>query len=718
MNRELSPPLNRQIGPLKWRLLKNGLAIALLSVALGFAPIFAVQADELRPVTHEEVWLMNRVGSPVVSPDGRFAVVSVTEPAYEEDDSVADLWLITLDGSSAPRRLTATAGGESGPAWSPDGTRLAFSAKRGTGEEEKAQIHVLAMDGPGESVRITDLSTGASNPKWSPDGSMIAFESRVFRDAEDDASNQAQQAARDELGINVSRYEIFPIRQWDRWRDELQTRLFVQEADAGAQPRDLMVGSELVSGAGYAGVPSLGGDSLHAAWTPSGDALIISATENLDDAAHAAVHYHLYRVPLDDGKIRPMTDGDSYSCTAARFSPGGEHLFCSYRPSNEFVYNHTEIARGEWRGKRLGQLELLSTDFDRSVSGFSISEDGETLYLNAHDQGRTRLFALDVASREVRALDADSAGVYATPEIAGASLVTTWQSSATPVEVVRVDPASGEHSALSAFNSERAAGLDRPAFRSFWFTSLQGREVHSWLALPPGFDESREYPLVLFIHGGPFASSLDADHVRWSPHLLASPGYVVLLTDYTGSVGYGAQFSRNIEGDPLATPGQELIEAADAAIERFDFIDESRQAATGASYGGHLVNWLLGSTDRFDALVGHAGLVDLEGQYSTSDVIYHRELMNGGPAWGDSAVWEEQSPSSYVANFSTPTLLTIGEKDFRVPVNQTVAAWSYLQRMQVPSRLLVFHDANHWIMNGKEARYFWDEVHAWLDEHL
>ena len=236
--------------------------------------------------------------------------------------------------------------------------------------------------------------------------------------------------------------------------------------------------------------------------------------------------------------------------------------------------------------------------------------------------------------------------------------------------------------------------------------------------LPPDFDENEQYPLVLFIHGGPFSSSLDADHVRWSPHLPAAPGYVVLLTDYTGSVGYGAEFSRNIEGDPLKTPGEELVEAADVATERFSFIDPERQAASGASYGGHLVNWLLATTDRFDALVGHAGLVDLEGQYSTSDVIYHRERMNGGPAWGDSPIWKEQSPSSYVGNFSTPTMLTIGERDFRVPINQTIAAWSYLQRMKVPSRLLVFHDADHWIMQGKEAKHFWQEVHAWLAEYL
>lgn len=685
--------------------------VSLVAVLLA-APLAAQDDDGLRPVTHEDVWLMKRLDAPVVAPDGRQAVVSVMEPSYEEEGDISDLWLITVDGSAPPRRLTATPGGESGVVWAPDGSKIAFSAKRGAEEEAQAQIHVLPMDGPGEAVAITDLSTGASNPQWSPDGTMIAFESSVWPDAQGDEANAARTEAEEEDGINVSRYEIFPIRDWNAWRGERQTRLFVQAAEAGAEVTDLLFGTELVQKPGYEG-------GLAAAWTPDGDALIVSATENLDEAAFREVRHHLYRVPVGGGEPERITAGDDHSCTGALFSPNGRYLYCSYEPVNEFVYNHVEIARGDWDGEKIdGDLQVLTADFDRSVSGFDLSMDGQTLYFNAHDQGRSRLFALPSAGGPVRALNAESDGVYGTPEAAGGQLITIWQSGVVPAEVVRVDPASGRHTALTEFNAARAAELDRQEFREFWFTSSRGRRIHNWLVLPPDFDESKRYPLVLFIHGGPFSSSLDADHVRWSPHLLAAPGYVVLLSDYTGSVGYGAAFSRNIEGDPLRTPGEELVEAADVATERFDFIDPDRQAASGASYGGHLVNWLLATTNRFDALVGHAGLVDLEGQYSTSDVIYHRERMNGGPAWGDSPVWEAQSPSSYVGNFSTPTMLTIGEKDFRVPINQTIAAWSYLQRMQVPSRLLVFHDADHWIMTGKEAKHFWEEVHAWLAEYL
>jgi dipeptidyl aminopeptidase/acylaminoacyl peptidase len=401
------------------------------------------------------------------------------------------------------------------------------------------------------------------------------------------------------------------------------------------------------------------------------------------------------------------------------FSSDGRALYCLLEPHTEFVREMVEIARFDWDGEASGDEPLVITgSFDRSVNQMDLGPRGRTVYFTAHDAGRARVYSVSARGGEVRALDDESRGVYAGVAVAGRQLVARWESSVVPAEIVRIDASSGRHTPISRFNAGRVAGLDRPAFIEFWFENAAGHSVHSWLALPPGFDENEKYPLVLMIHGGPFSSSTDSDHVRWSPHLLAAPGYVVLMTDYTGSNGYGEAFAQAIQGTPLKAPGDDLMRAVDEALERYPFIDAERMAATGASYGGHLVNWLQATTTRFDALVGHAGLVDLEGQYSSSDAVWHRERMNGGPAWGDSPVWQEESPSTYADNFKTPILLTIGEKDFRVPVNQTIAAWTYVQRMQVPGRLLVFHDANHWIMNAKEARYYWEEMHAWLAKHL
>lgn len=696
-------------------------AVILFALLLGSIAAASPDGKELRPVTHEDLWTMRRLGTPVASPDGKWAIVAVTEAAYKEDETVSDLWLVAVDGRSEPRRLTATSDPEDDLAWSPDGTRIAFSAKRGG---DVSQIFVMDMTMPGEAQKITSLATGATGPKWSPDGQRIAFESRVYPGRLTDEENAAEKKAREERDYNATAYEIFPIRQWNRWRDDLQTHVFVQDAVPGAEATDLLAGTDFVARPGFAGVLRLAGESLKPEWTPDGRAVVISATQNLDDAAHSTTLYHLYRLSVTGGEPQALTSGDEWSCQVAKFAPQGDAVYCEYEPVTQYAYNLTEIARFDWpksgaAGDFAAQPKLLTAGFDRSAADMTPSRDGRTIYFTAADEGRMRLFAVPASGRgEVSALDRNSGGVYAGPKPAGRFLVARWEDATNPAELVRVDTRSGRHEPLTAFNEERAAVLDRRPFREFWFESSLGRRIHSFVALPPAFDENGKYPVVTLIHGGPHSSSLDADHIRWSPHLLAAPGYVVIMTDYTGSVGYGVEFSRAIQGDPLKTPGDELNEALDEAIRRYPFIDPNLQAAAGASYGGHLINWLQGTTTRYRTLVGHAGLVDLEGQWSTSDVVYHREINAEGPPWGESPVWDEQSPSSHAANFSTPMMLTIGEKDYRVPVNQTIAAWTYLQRKQVPGRLLVFHDADHWIMKGPEARRYWEEVHAWLDRWL
>jgi dipeptidyl aminopeptidase/acylaminoacyl peptidase len=678
--------------------------------------IQSASAADLRPINHQDVWKMNRVGSPVVSPSGDLAIVSVTEPSYEKDKSVSDLWLIQVDGKAAPRRLTSSKESESSVSWRTDGKAIAFTAKRA--DDKAKQVYILNMVGPGEAVRITNLSTGSSNPVWSPDGKMIAFESTVYPGAMDDKANKEEKKARDERKYNVSAYDSFPIRQWDHWRNDRKVHLFVQQANVGATAQDLLAGSALEQAAGFSGTSTRSGSTLKPVWAPDGQSLVFNATKNLNEAAHARVLYHLFSVSLKGGEPSQLTNNEDWNCTGPKFSDNGKQLYCRFSPVNQHVYNLSGIGRFDWsNGKTLKQPRVVTDGFDRSVDSFEISNNGKKLFLTAADAGRVRIYSLPAKGGDVKAFNLESRGVYSGIQVAGNKLIAKWENSAIPAEIVRVS-SNGEHQAISEFNAARVTDIDFEPFTEFWFENSNGRQVHSWLALPPGFDKTKKYPLVLQMHGGPFSSSKDSGHVRWSAALLAAPGYVVLMTDYTGSVGYGEQFSRDIEGDPLKTPALDVLQAAEVAIERFPFIDASRQAATGASYGGHMVNWLQGTTTHFKALVGHAGLVDLEGQYSSSDTIFNREIMNAGPAWGESPVWREQSPSSYADKFSTPILLTIGEKDFRVPINQTIAAWSYVQRNQVPGRLLVFHDANHWIMKGEEARYFWGELHSWLASHL
>jgi dipeptidyl aminopeptidase/acylaminoacyl peptidase len=689
-------------------------AVALLIVAWVGS---AVGQPVKRAITHEDVWLMRRVGAPALSPDGTWVVVSVTEPAYDEKDQVSDLWLVPADGSASPRRVTHTKTAESGVVWSRDSRRIAFSARRDS--DEVAQIYVLDLARGGESQRVTSAVTGARAPVWRPDGNAILFTSDVYPGAKSDADNRTADAERKARKWTARVYETFPVRMWDRWLDERRPSLFAQALGADGPARDLLAGTELVARPGFGGQLRNSGDELDAAWTPDGEGVVFAATVSRHEAAYADVALALWVVPAAGGEPKRLTDAaGSYGAPA--FRPDGRALLATFEPETAHVYNADRLVSWAWPG--MTERREVTSGFDRSVGAFDVAPDSRTVYFLAEDAGHERLYRVPAAGGTVTEVGSLDAGVLTGLAVAGGArgpmLVAAWQSAIRPPEVVSLDPTSGARRVLTSFNAERAAPLDVQPLLSFWFTTSAGKRMHNLVALPPGFDESGRYPLLVIIHGGPHSMWRDEFVIRWNYHLLAAPGYVVLLTNYTGSTGFGEAFAQGIQGDPLEGPANELNQAADEAIRRFPFIDGSRQAAGGASYGGHLANWLAVTTTRYRTLVSHAGLFDLKSQWATSDTIYGRERTMGGPPWEGRPLWRDQSPFYRASNLKTPILVTVGERDFRVPLNNALEFWSVLQRMRIPSRLVVFPDENHWVLKGENSRFFYREVHTWLARHL
>lgn len=674
-----------------------------LFIAIFFSSV-TVFAQSKKVITHEDMWLMKRVGAPEISPDGKWVVFSVLDPAYDEKEQNNDLWIVSADGNSEPRKLTGTKTGESNYAWSPDSKRIAFTAKREN--DEVAQLYIINIsEGGGEAQRITNLSTAVASPEWNNDGTMILFTSKVYHGAFADSSNKKIAEEKKKIKYKVREYEHFPMRDWDQWIDEKETHLFVVKPEPTAAPKDLFSTTDVVNSNGF----KFGS----ACWSADGTAIIFTATTELYASAFKEPAFNIYAVAVNDGNVRSLVaDGFEYSDVSA--SKDGKYIYCQATALNNYkVFNLPRLTRFNYPS--MSGKTVLASKMDRGINKYVLN--GNDILMSVEYEGNDRLFKIAAGETEATDITKNTTGCYSNISISDNGIITaSYETSSMPAEAVKMNGTS--HQRLSNFNTEKLATLDLQPIETFWFTASTKQRIRNILVRPAGFDAAKKYPLFVVIHGGPASAFKDSWGYRWNYQLLAAPGYVLVLPEYTGATGNGEKFSQDIQYDPFKGPGIEINEAADYAIKKYSFIDATKQAAGGASYGGHLTNWLQATTTRYKCLISHAGLMNSESQWGTSDAIYNREVMNGGTPWMNTKSFKEQNPIRFASKFKTPVLITVGEQDFRVPLNNSIENFHVMQRMQIPSKLVVFPEENHWILKAENSRFFYKEVHNWLAKYL
>lgn len=679
--------------------LRGGLAACALLSAV--SPVTAEEPAEepavRRPFSADDLWALQRVGSPAVSPDGRWVAFTVTVFDPEENKGEGDLWLVPADGSEPARRLTWQKGADGSPAWSPDGRHLAFVSKRGDGP---GQLYLLPMAG-GEAEPVTDLPVSVGAPKWFPDGRRIAFAAKTFPDLDDDfekIKERLDAAKDDKTQAKITESRL--LRYWDHYRTD-GTVHHVFALDLGSREvKDLMPGYDALTA--FRGFD----------WDLAPDGEEIAFAANATEPPWQKMQFDVFTVSLKDGEMRNLTVDNPAWDSSPVYSPDGRYLLYGRTHRPEVAPDFTRLTRYD---RASGEIRELAPEWDHEPSGWIVSGDGQTVVFAAQDGGRRHLYRMPIDGGTPERVA--SGGAIGNALEAGAGrLVFLGESFHRPDDLYAVSLDGGEPQRLTHLNDELLAQIDFGTVEDVTFAGAADDPVQMHVLLPPGFDPDKKWPLLVLIHGGPHGAWLDSFHFRWNAALFAAPGYVTAAVNFHGSTGFGQAFAESILGNHADKPFSDVMKATDVMLAR-GYVDPERMAAAGGSYGGYMTAWILGHTDRFACLVNHAGVYDLMAQFA-SDYTWGRANNYGAAPWENPNRIDLYSPSRYAQNFATPTLILHGELDYRVPVTQGINLHGVLTGKGVESRIVIFPDENHWILKPQAAKLWWREVHGWLERHV
>ncbi|HZW35084.1 MAG TPA: S9 family peptidase, partial [Isosphaeraceae bacterium] len=605
-------------------------ALALIFLQLS-APVFAAG----RAMTVDDLLAVKGVADPQLSPDGSEVVYVVSELDRATDKTNSSLWLVPSSGGP-PKQLTTTPGTNNHPRWSPDGKTIAFVSSRGG----SAQVWLLPIDG-GEPRQITQLPIDVSGPIWSPKGGKIAFTAEVYP-----GRTPEQTAARDKekesAKSKVRTYDRLMIRHWNTWDEGKRSHLFVVEVATGAA-RDLTPRLEVNT------PPAPFGGSTDYAWSPDGQELAFTA-EPVRDAAWST-NTDIWTVPAAGGELTNVTESNQGADAQPAYSPDGKWLAYVSQARAGFESD-------QWVLKVLPRQSRISYELtkslDRPVLSFSWGRKSKEIAAILDDMGSEPILSFPLRAALDTKLIAVSSGRSSRLVTGGAQsslqvnpksgkMVFTRHDAAAPAEVYAAAADGSGLTRLTHHNDPLLAQLDLPRLEGFTFSGADGDEVHGWLLRPPGFDPDKKYPVVFLIHGGPQGAWHDEWHNRWNYQMFAAPGYAVVAINPRGSTGYGQKFTDQISQDWTGRVYDDLMKGLDHALETYRFLDESRLAACGGSYGGFMVNWIAGHSDRFRALISHAGVFDLTSKYGTTEELWFPEWEFGGPPWEKTEHYRERS---------------------------------------------------------------------------
>ena len=656
-------------------------------------------------MTAEDLATLKRMGSVAVSPDEKWAAFDVTETDPESYTRSTALYLLALDKPQAvPLRIVdKPEKSEHSPAFAADGSLYYLSDA--SGSEQLWRSDISSSGTADEPVRASDVKADIAGFKLSPSGNKIALWGDIAKDCP--TFGCESDGNRAEPGPGTGReYDALFIRHWSSWETPGNySRVFAFDLKDGKIAGDgAAMGGELVGDS--PSKPFGGGEEI--AWMPDGDGLFF-ALRKADRKEPTSTNLDLYGAKTDGTETVNYTDGNEATDTLPAFSSDGEWLAWAAmaRPGYEADRLVVKLRK---KGSEEDDAIALTKDWDRSVGSIVWTPDDESLIVTAQEVLDHPAFSVDVATGKVTRLTGEG-NVGTTIPLQDGSLIYTMNSIQLPTDLYRRTP-DGTVTQLTNLNGRELAAIDKVDVQRFQFAGAGGDKVWGQIIKPAG--ATGKLPTAFLVHGGPQGSFGNSWSTRWNPKVMAAAGYAVVTVDFHGSTGYGQAFTDSINKDWGGKPLEDLKLGYAAALNSDPQIDGERSCALGGSYGGYMMNWIAGNwPDRFDCLVNHAGVFDLRAMALSTEELWFDQWDHGGPWWTRSDP-EKWNPVNKISNWQTPTLFIHGELDFRIPYTQSIMPFTVSQEMDIPSKLLIFPDENHWVLKGKNSVQWYRTVLDWM----
>jgi len=698
----------------------------------------SAQSAAKKPFTFEDMMALKRIGGPVVSPDGKWVLFAAVDVDLKENKRTSHLWVVPLAGGEA-RQLPSTKSGETGGRWSPDGKSYLFVTPLEGGSQVWVNTFNPADGMPGGTPRkVTNISTEADGAIWSPDGKNIVFASEVYPGCVDDLCNKSSDETRANSKVKAMVFDHLLFRHWNHYSSSKRSHLFIVPVEGGVA-KDLTPGEHDVPSF------SLGGQDAYAI-SPDGKELAF--TSNWDEVGATSTNNDIFVVPISGGDPKKLSSSPGSDSTPL-YSPDGKWL--AWRMQKRPGYESDRFRLVVY-DRKSGEIKNLTEDFDQWVEAIAWSPDSKFIYFTSEKEGASPIYRLNLpvalagstpTGTGIKDIEEILAGTNDELSVStdGKTLVFTQLSVRAPNEVYKIalegqtsdataKPArTGPTSTmayksnyvavqLSHLNDAVLAKIAMQPVESFWFAGAGGTKVQGFMVKPPNFDKEKKYPVKFLIHGGPQGQWGDEWSYRWNAELLAADGYVVIMVNPRGSTGYGQAFVDGVNKDWGGKPYIDLMNGLDYAEKTYPFIDKIRECALGASYGGYMINWILGHSTRFKCLVSHDGIFNTESAYGSTEELWFPEWEFGDTVWANREGYRKWSPHLFATQFKTPTLVVHGQLDYRLDVSEGLQLFTTLQRLKVPSRMLYFPDEGHWVLKPQNSRLWYKTVNEWVDSYL